>query len=49
MGQGSPARDFRDHYDFKGDQDYDDRDNESDKGFTACSSEDCGNRGHRDY
>jgi len=49
MGQGSPARDFREDYDFEGDQDYDDRDDESDKDFTACSSEDCGNCGHCDY
>ena len=49
IGQGNPARDFREDNDFEGDQDYDDRHDESDKDFTACSSEDCGNCGHCDY
>ena len=48
-GTGQPARDFRNDYDLEGDQDYDDRVDESDKGFTACSSVDCGNCGYCDY
>lgn len=50
MGQGSPTRDFCEGYDdFDDDYEYSDREDESEKDFTACSSKDCGNCGHCDY
>ena len=50
LGRGTPP-DYcaEDYKDFGNDHDYDDWDNESDKDFTACSSEDCGNCGHCNY
>lgn len=50
LGRGTPAKDRAEDYNDSGDdQDGDGRDDESDKDFTACSSEDCGHCGHCDY
>ena len=49
-GQGRYERDLgEDSDDFEDAYEYDDGEDESDKNFTACSSEHCGNCGHCDY
>lgn len=49
-GRASPVDDFGGDYDgFEDDHEYYDREDESDKDFTACSAEDCGYCGHCDY
>ena len=50
LGRGTPPDYFAEDYnDLEDDRYYDGWDDESDKDFTACSSEHCGNCGHCDY